>query len=175
MFGVVLIGLWLLVVSLGMGALAPGTLHAPRWVLGAIDTVLMLGGRPHRHGVGEPVEPCGGARYLGRGLRRIRAGAHFQRESDDEHLRRSARRTHCLGHRVGDRIGLGRPRVAAGIQAALKHGQRARHGSEREGRIDSAEVFLGQRHLHGGGIVIDVLEGGRFRDHEAVGMSKQKL
>jgi hypothetical protein len=43
-FGVVLIGLWLSVVALGFIPVLPGTLHAPRWVLGVIGAVFVLGG-----------------------------------------------------------------------------------------------------------------------------------
>ena len=44
MFGVVLIGLWLIAVALGFIPVPAGTLHAPRWVLGAIGAVFVLGG-----------------------------------------------------------------------------------------------------------------------------------
>ena len=44
MFGVVLIGLWLIAVALGFIPVPEGTLHAPRWVLGAIGAVFVLGG-----------------------------------------------------------------------------------------------------------------------------------
>ena len=43
-FGVVLIGLWLFAVALGFIPVPPGTLHAPRWVLGAIGVLFVLGG-----------------------------------------------------------------------------------------------------------------------------------
>lgn len=43
-FGVVLIGLWLIAVALGFIPVPPGTLHAPRWVLGAIGVMFVLGG-----------------------------------------------------------------------------------------------------------------------------------
>jgi hypothetical protein len=43
-FGVVLIGLWLIALALEFIPVPAGTLHAPRWVLGAIGAVFVLGG-----------------------------------------------------------------------------------------------------------------------------------
>jgi hypothetical protein len=43
-FGVVLIGLWLTAVALSLIPVPPGTLHAPRWLLGAIGAAFVLGG-----------------------------------------------------------------------------------------------------------------------------------
>jgi hypothetical protein len=43
-FGVVLIGLWLAAVGLSLIPVPPGTLHAPRWLLGVIGAVFVLGG-----------------------------------------------------------------------------------------------------------------------------------
>ena len=43
-FGVVLIGLWLAAVAASLIPVPPGTLHAPRWLLGSIGTAFVLGG-----------------------------------------------------------------------------------------------------------------------------------
>jgi hypothetical protein len=43
-FGVVIIGLWLTAVASSLIPVPPGTLHAPRWLLGAIGAVFVLGG-----------------------------------------------------------------------------------------------------------------------------------
>jgi hypothetical protein len=43
-FGVVLIGLWLIAVAMGFIPVPAGTLHAPQWVLGVIGALFVLGG-----------------------------------------------------------------------------------------------------------------------------------
>jgi hypothetical protein len=43
-FGVVLIGLWLTAIASSLIPVPAGTLHAPRWLLGAIGAVFVLGG-----------------------------------------------------------------------------------------------------------------------------------
>jgi hypothetical protein len=43
-FGVVIVGLWLIAVSIGLIPVQPGTLHAPLWLLAAIGAVFLLGG-----------------------------------------------------------------------------------------------------------------------------------
>lgn len=43
-FGVVLIGLWLAAVATSLIPVPPGTLHAPRWLLGGIGAAFVFGG-----------------------------------------------------------------------------------------------------------------------------------
>jgi hypothetical protein len=43
-FGVVIVGLWLITVSIGLIPVQPGTLHAPLWLLACIGVVFLLGG-----------------------------------------------------------------------------------------------------------------------------------